>query len=903
MDIRLLWGKTGEDGGFHPVICHMLDAAHVAKSLLAGALRPQATEALAFPLGLTSARLPDCMAFLCALHDIGKISPGFQKKSATLFAEIKKQGLSASVADESDHSAVTAIALGKLLTKRGLCPRLATSIARIAGAHHGFFSLPDSFGIGDSRWGDAREDTVEQIRDILGLRWAEIAKARGPLPSGWLMFLAGLTSVSDWIASNTAFFPLASRYDIDLRDYAKKSARLADAALKSIGWTALPTSRAHSAFGDLFFDVDQQGRRHPYTPTQAQTECARLARGAAEPFLLLLEAPTGTGKTEAALWAATIAGSQELSSGIYYALPTQATSNQMLGRMTNYLRALYPQDVVQLHLLHGLADLNECFQQFRKNALLSPAAEIEPSSVAQDYGEEGSIIAREWFLGRKRGLLSPFAVGTVDQALLAALNTRHMFVRLFGLAGKTVIIDEVHAYDTYMSTILERLIEWLSALGANVILLSATLPKAQRRRLLNAYSGREIAEDLGQYPRIVRVSSGHVESVSLRVGPADTRELAIAPIPRGYDQAADLLAEKLQHGGCAAWIRNTVADAQEAYLHIRRDRRFSDAELILFHARFPVEDRLRIEQDVLDKFGKHGHRPRKAALIATQVIEQSLDLDFDFMISDLAPIDLMLQRAGRLHRHAQTGRPGALKRHEMRWIEPERDDSGGLSFGPSAFVYAPYVLMKTWLLIQEKTKYTLPSEMEALIEAVYGPEQQAESLDTETAELLTGLRRALKSQLESEDYQARSVVIPSPQCPDGFLASIQPQGDDAEETAAKMTRLGRERLTLVCAHETAKGLSLYPDGREPLETEQTPSPEQMRRYLQRSVSVQHGRLCAYFKKTPTPASWSKAPRLRHCRIAAFRDGRIRLGNQVLTLDTALGLYLKEEEGEHGNEPD
>src|SRR5207248_6281763 len=109
------------------------------------------------------------------------------------------------------------------------------------------------------------------------------------------------------------------------------------------------------------------------------------------------------------------------------------------------------------------------------------------------YDEEkrpSAVVAEEWFArNKKQALLAPFGVGTIDQALLAVLQTRHVFVRLFGLAGKCVVLDEVHAYDAYMTTLMERLLRWLAALGCPVMLLSATLPRDKRVKLLRAYAG------------------------------------------------------------------------------------------------------------------------------------------------------------------------------------------------------------------------------------------------------------------------------------------------------------------------------------------------------------------------------------------------------------------------------
>jgi CRISPR-associated endonuclease/helicase Cas3 len=539
------------------------------------------------------------------------------------------------------------------------------------------------------------------------------------------MVFAGLVSVADWIASNEDHFPPVDGNDIDLSQYLTRATQQAQLATSALGWNRLPVAQSPATFTELFPKL--QGG-----PNGMQSLCGQMVAAADKPFLLLVEAPMGQGKTEAALWAADLAQTCLGHGGLYYALPTQATSNQMFLRMREFLQHRYPSENVSFHLLHGLANLNESFAELRSKAA-EAASNFRPSHVGHDDGAPGTLVAWEWFCARKRGLLAPFAVGTIDQALLAALTTRHMFVRLFGLAGKTVILDEVHAYDAYMSTLLKRLIEWLSALGANVVLLSATLPAEKRRDLVAAYAGNDaIAHSCG-YPRVSWVSGSDVRCKPIPV--TESKTVRVVPSSSGTNGALSLLAEKLQGGGCVAWICNTVGHAQDAFRALDGDSRFSDADRILFHARFMVEDRLRLEKTVLERFGKPKRdganmRPRKAVVVATQVIEQSLDLDFDWILTELSPVDLMLQRIGRLHRHRRGERPAPLSTPELCWLEPESGAEGRPAFGPSAFIYEPYILLRTLRLLKRESsrQLMLPADVEAWIEAVYGkPEAETDS--------------------------------------------------------------------------------------------------------------------------------------------------------------------------------
>ncbi|GAI17071.1 unnamed protein product, partial [marine sediment metagenome] len=324
--------------------------------------------------------------------------------------------------------------------------------------------------------------------------------------------------------------------------------------------------------------------------------------------------------------------------------------------------------------------------------------------------------AAEWFLPRKRGLLAPFGVGTIDQALLSVLQTKHYFVRLFGLAQKTVIIDEVHAYDMYMSTLLESLIAWLHALGSSVILLSATLPDNKRRALVRAYGGEPEILGSSTYPRITSVSGTVTQSFEFEA--SRYVELCIRHVGDGIDSLIDDLRHTLKDGGCVAIICNTVKRAQQTYAAIKQAGLVSPDELMLLHSRYPFEDRENREMAILRAFGKKGIRPKRAILVATQIIEQSLDLDFDLMVTDLAPADLVIQRAGRIHRH-DNHRPSAMAKPTL-WIRmPDTDANGIPDLGASAYVYEPYFLLLSYLQLRDRPAISLPDDIPTIIEKVY----------------------------------------------------------------------------------------------------------------------------------------------------------------------------------------
>jgi CRISPR-associated endonuclease/helicase Cas3 len=276
---------------------------------------------------------------------------------------------------------------------------------------------------------------------------------------------------------------------------------------------------------------------------------------------------------------------------------------------------------VDLQLLHGATPLNEMYQQLQ--------GKLRPNTDTSRDDRLEYVAAREFFTHKKRALLSEYGVGTVDQTLLSVLNIKHQFVRLWGLGNRVVVIDEVHAYNTYTSGLILTLVRWLHALGSSVILMSATLPKATRTKILEAYGGEN--QDTNEYPRIFKVSESVTTLETFAGDSARRQEIRLEATSSSIEDIANLIQQQLQNGGCAVCIVNTVNRAQALYEHL------SGVEKYLFHARFPAEDRAEIEKKVIEKFGKeatleNGKRPTKAVLIATQVVEQPLDLDFDVML-------------------------------------------------------------------------------------------------------------------------------------------------------------------------------------------------------------------------------------------------------------------------------
>ncbi|MBD0746012.1 type I-E CRISPR-associated protein Cse1/CasA [Streptomyces sp. CBMA152] len=501
------------------------------------------------------------------------------------------------------------------------------------------------------------------------------------------MVLTAVVIVSDWIASAPEMFP----YDPETWQPVGPTGerRRLQAAWLGLDLPAPwapdePAMSASELFSDRFPGLSGAAIR----PVQA--EAVRMAREIPDPGLLMIEAPMGEGKTEAALAAAEVLAARSGAGGLLLALPTRATSDAMFLRLLSWLDNL-PQDGCAGHsvaLAHAKAALTESWAGMLKAGTRSLAAvDLDGSGQGNHDGNDlygdhdehdgrtghseratpvraAELHAHQWLRGRKKQLLASFAVGTIDQILFAGLKSRHLALRHLAVAGKVVVIDEVHAYDAYMNRYLDRVLEWLAAYRVPVVLLSATLPAARRRALADAYavgSGAAVEAGSDAYPLITAVAPGH-PVLTARPAAASERgaEVLVERMDDDLAALADRIEEALADGGCALVVRNTVNRVLEAADALRA--RFGDEMVTVAHSRFLAADRAENDADLAARFGPDGtRRPERHVVVASQVVEQSLDIDFDLLVTDLAPLDLVLQRMGRLHRHSRS-RPARLAR-------------------------------------------------------------------------------------------------------------------------------------------------------------------------------------------------------------------------------------------------
>lgn len=886
IDPFLLWAKTGEGNAnsrYHPLLCHMLDVAAVAGLIWDEKLGPGIHGRLESALG-SDARIH--IVFLSGAHDIGKASPSFQKRVPKLS---QCSGLQFSENDQNrPHGHISAHVLDEFLG-----PCLASALmGQIAGGHHGVFPRSSELRmgrdtLGNRDWKMARQDLLSEFAKVVGFDSQQLSQLKTDIKDPFIVpLLAGFISVADWVGSNQDFFRCAAEsgktVDFNAVEYWSTARTQARDALEKLGWLPGVAFAKEEGFEKVF----------PGFPANSlQDTTVKLVSKQTSPYLMIIEAPMGHGKTEAALYAADVAMCRGFARGMYVAMPTQATGNAMFKRvMDDYLKRRGHKGRLNLQLVHG-------------NALLAKMAEVQEGEIPDfkptDVGEDdGDLEAQSWFTARKRPLLAPFGVGTIDQSLMSVLQTKHWFVRLFGLAGKVVIFDEVHAYDAYMSTILERLLHWLAELDCTVILLSATLPDAKRQSLAKAFSGQNGVE-YKRYPRITLAKPCHFvigreeeAPVCEEIPMGDACPVHLKFVNTDLEPLTEAITQKLGHGGCAAVICNTVSRSIEVYKHLRDN--LSNTECSLFHARTLQMWRREREVEVLRKFGKgeklsdgtyeNLHRPLRAVLVATQVIEQSLDLDFDIMVSEVAPIDLLLQRSGRLHRHKRQ-RPKGLEQPGLLILcDAERKGPPPDSFGKSIeYVYDRYILLRTWLALRERVKIEVPAEIEALVEEVYG--NDCDALSDGWLEALEAARKAMESQHAESEKAASRLLVSKPGDPLDLVEQfndrlVDDEDPEVHKTVRAATREGDPSITVVMV-----------EANTPIALE--PAVAEVRNLLDRSVKISHrGVFHAMLASGVTPKEWAKNAYLRNARLLQL-DGHNqgRVEKFVLTVDEKLGVVI------------
>ena len=816
------WGKSdvGAVADWHPLAWHSLDVAAVVGALLDG--DALLTGRLADLAHLEAASVRRWLPVIAALHDLGKFSRGFQHQLGDLRDAITGQ-LWPPGRDRPNswprHDAVglelwrsRKLALPDALDVRvggqraqgqTTCEFLEPWIAAASGHHgrpvHECRPLAELLDEADQA---AVAAWIAEIIVVLRPGHLDWPVGLGPdllKPSSWLV--AGIVTLADWLGSDQKHFRY-SPHITDMTDYWDMAQSRAGRAVRDAHLLARPP-RPSLALADLI-DATQP------TPLQVAVSQQMLEGG---PQLHVIEDLTGAGKTEAAVILAHRLIRQGLGHGIYFALPTMATSNGMFARANTWRMALFDGGPAEFVLAHG---------QVGRRELLDAG---DPSA----YGDEkdGDVpagrVRRSWLAdSRKKALLAQLGVGTIDQALLGVLKVKHSTLRQLGVARNILVIDEVHAFDSYTGRLIEVLLELQAMHGGSAIVLSATLTQKLRQTLVDAFwRGRQAAElpapqvivrgpaarreavapeaprSASQaYPLWTTVNQRNLCEFAVEASPARQRRL---PVRFLHDVSAAVAAIQAAaaSGHCIVWIRNTVDDALNSWQSLRD----LGVDATIFHARMMAGDRACVEARALAAFGKvSGPYRARRVLVATQVVEQSLDLDFDVMVTDLAPADRIIQRAGRLHRHKRD-RAGQVHEGEdarpapellvlaPAWAdEPAANWLKALLPGAEAVYRDPALLWRTMRVLRERGAIDLPQDARHLVELALSGEDEPAAFQS----------RAGKAEGEAL-ANAGMAQLNQIQPPSGYFSAdaLTQWHEDVEMP----TRLGdpTERLRLACA--------------------------------------------------------------------------------------------------------
>ena len=856
--VRRFAGKTDPDNSslWLPLWMHLRDTAGIMRFLVQQWL----PESVRRNLDLDEELLTRTVVFLGWVHDIGKITLAFAGPIMSLLPEAKQrleEDTELRWNEQEKKFSHHALAGEAILRELG-CPE---GFASIVGAHHGkpqeannvLDQLED--GVYETNYWSKGRKTFwwscwqELFDHALQESGFSDVKELPELSVPTELLLTGLLIMADWIASNPRYFPLIP--------------------VEELGDESLYPARVERAWQKFA----------PTLPWEVQ---------------------------EAALAAAEVLAQRCGEGGIFFGLPTQATANGIFGRLLDWAQKQSDGLEHSIRLAHGMAQLNTDYLKLQQ----------EPVPVEDDADDpEERVMVHQWFQGSKQALLANFVIGTVDQLLMAALQQKHVMLRHLGLAGKVVVIDECHAYDAYMNCYLDRALNWLGEYRVPVILLSATLPAKRRTELVTAYLNRKTLPDAPWktcrgYPLLTWTDGKQVQQTGI---PLHTPPRRVMMESLTEEHLPEMLQNALREGGCAGVIVNTVRKAQDLAARLREE--LPEFEVLVFHAQFLMPDRAEKEQRLMERIGKRSTPAQRDRLIVvgTQVLEQSLDIDFDYMITELCPMDLLLQRIGRLHRHPGRARPQPVQEARCAVLDTgtEEFDEG------SAAIYGEWLLGRTRKLLPQEVQ--LPADIARLVQDTYGWEPDCLPADPQS----TAARGEYELEQKKKRENAEFFCIKKPEKNRKMprLNVLDNWRDDRAKTsdagARAAVRDGDPSIeVLVMMQDSSGNVRFLPGEGEAagpcVAVDQPPQPEEALR-----IARQRLRLPGYFSKRWSVqqtidaleaetrkhfAAWQLSPLLRGELVLLLDEHRTaHLAGQMLHYDRENGLtYQKEDEnGDNG----
>lgn len=745
IDIFDLWAKSSP---YKSLVDHMTQSGDTAKILLQESIFSKTAEDIAYDLAIDQDEAINLVAYLTAVHDIGKCHPIFQIKGdgtklqewMLTHTEYQYPGMF----DSYRHEIGSAKILKAIWEERDnfIDKNLISGFAAIVNLHHQGYRgkyYPLNSGCFEKGFEWLEWQRELEIIFYRKYRLPKLSKSRVVQFDAACMLITAIVILSDWISSSCFFDTISDeeeyiyRLRIFIQDSGLMEAKLPDAKY----------------FSSLWKWIGKDDMR------PLQRGLAEMVEAHSEkPLLMILEAPMGEGKTEAGIYGAIKMAEAWRKCGMYVALPTSATANQMIQRMNELL---FRHNIHEARLIHGLAWIE----------------------MGKEKEEPSNNEAERWMTPSRLSLLFPYGVGTIDQILMSVIKVRFGVLRILGLSRKVIVIDEVHAYDAYMSTLLKRLLEWCKVLRIPVVLLSATLPVEKKKEYIDIYG--EFDRLVTGYQQItLAYNDGNIIQKIIKECMQDKKiQLEVRPIADDIHAICECARKNICDGGCVCILVNTVKKAQKIYSALIKENQ--GGKVILFHSRFPVWKRKEIEQNCLSLFGKDkSKRPSNAILVATQVVEQSLDLDFDYIISEIAPIDLLLQRFGRLHRHSDTERPELLQSPRALVMIPEGDD-----YGTTSMVYYPLYLDRTRKCLEKNMMISVPQDIPLMVESVYN--QSCLQCEED------GSYREIRNADQMKESMAENIELRNPKEKQfGLAKELQNMVDDDSSWVIAKTRLSTE---------------------------------------------------------------------------------------------------------------
>ena len=850
------WAKTGDKDSPTrglSLVQHMLDAGSVAARLWDTWLAPGLQKRFSEHLHLSMEDMRSLVCWLATTHDMGKATPEFsgqldarRDENLAVYRQLIEQqdfefpeDLVTPVSGlRCPHSKYSQSILIHLLTNNieGIPREVAETLASISGAHHGTPAeyLANSADLSNvilerlsPKWHAAWQELYTITLKRFGASSAlhQLAQHGQTIPVSVQFCITGFVIMSDWIASNPDFFPMGTFGSADQEQRARIGWQVLGLEQR---WIAALDTNPDTPAPDLY--ASRFGWSNPILRPM-QEVVVEAARSMQSGGMMCIEAPMGQGKTEAGLIAAEFLAQATGRTGVAFATPTQATSNALFDRVTEWVE-YQTNNVAQEHggpiephtmfLGHSKNRFNKSYEALSKADIFDESSTPGRENNRKTLRPGTSLARHSWLSGTKKGLLSSFVVCTIDQVLMTALQARHVMLRHLGLASKVIIIDEVHAYDAYMNQYLSSALYWLGQMNAPVILMSATLPSATRDDLMKSYAkGLKIGAEPNKvatpappsqndlmakmkarlagihaapkpeaseepildldYPVVHTLTAednGTPKKWKVEQ-PVEQTKIELKLIADSPESVLNVLEPLANDHGCAAVICNTVGRAQE--MHAFLSEQFGEEHVVLTHSRFTATHRAEQEELLVSKLGKKAHyseadgedssRPHRLIVVGTQVIEQSLDLDFDVMITDFAPVDLVLQRMGRLHRHDSRSSSERTPAYRMpvcyvRGVETfgSHNEAPDFPRGSKA-VYEPMILLSSYVQLLPHFNgepIQIPAGISPLVQKTY-QENTSTEIPNAWAEVYESAKKECDKGKELAKVRAKGYLLCAPQ--------------------------------------------------------------------------------------------------------------------------------------------